>query len=192
MRADNTMSQEAIILLSGGLDSCACLHFFLELGHPVSALYIDYGHAAAREEMVAAKSITAHYGVNLSTIRCLGFPFSDEGFIKGRNAFLLNCALMVCGNLTSGMVVIGIHSGSSYADCTPEFVNLMQNTYDLYTQGSIRIVTPLLTWNKMAIWRYCQDNHVPFQKTYSCEVGDSIPCGHCLSCKDIKSLHAFS
>jgi 7-cyano-7-deazaguanine synthase len=182
-QADKT---KVVVLLSGGLDSSACLKFYLDLGFHVSALFVDYGHAAARAEMAAANSIASHYGVKLNCIRCLDFPLSGEGFIQGRNAFLLFCALMVLRN--SGMIAIGIHSGTSYADCTPDFVELMQRTFDLYTQGTIRIVTPFLLWDKAKIWHYSLDRGVPISKTYSCEEGLSVPCGHCLSCKDMKSL----
>jgi 7-cyano-7-deazaguanine synthase in queuosine biosynthesis len=46
MTAANT--HEVLVLLSGGIDSAACLDFYKELGRPPCALFVDYGHPAAR------------------------------------------------------------------------------------------------------------------------------------------------
>lgn len=38
---------EVLVLLSGGIDSTACLDFYLQLGRPSCALFVDYGQPAA-------------------------------------------------------------------------------------------------------------------------------------------------
>lgn len=53
----------SVVLLSGGLDSAANLALCAERDHPVLALTVDYGQRAARKEIDAARSLSAHYGV---------------------------------------------------------------------------------------------------------------------------------
>src|SRR5437016_4952826 len=121
-----------LVLLSGGIDSSACAQFYLDLGCKVSCLFVDYGQAAAKYEQAAAIAISAHYGIKLDRISCTGFPLSAEGFIQGRNAFLLSCALMAFGH-SSGLVAIGVHSGTRYVDCKPSFIKEAQRVFDLYS-----------------------------------------------------------
>ena len=61
----------ALVLLSGGVDSAACLAFLLEQA-PAEAMFINYGQAAAAQEEASATAIAHHYGVELRTIRCVG------------------------------------------------------------------------------------------------------------------------
>lgn len=185
--AHRSRSISALALLSGGIDSSACVRFYLDLGCKVSCLFVDYGQAAAIREYAAATSVSAHYGVKLQRIRCAGLPPSAEGFIQGRNAFLLFCALMAFQH-ESGLVAIGVHSNTRYVDCKPSFIKEVQRMFDFYCQGSIRVEAPFLIWDKRQIWQYCLENNVPLSKTYSCERGLAKPCGRCLSCKDIERL----
>ena len=52
---------KAIVLLSGGLDSMACVHFYLKMGYEVSALFCDYGQPAAPQEREAAICIANYF-----------------------------------------------------------------------------------------------------------------------------------
>jgi 3'-phosphoadenosine 5'-phosphosulfate sulfotransferase (PAPS reductase)/FAD synthetase len=54
------------VLLSGGIDSSACLQFLLDRRHDVYALFIDYGQAAAERERLAAGAITENFDLHLS------------------------------------------------------------------------------------------------------------------------------
>jgi 7-cyano-7-deazaguanine synthase len=65
----------------------------------------------------------------------------------------------------------------------------MQSSFDLYTDGCIRIGVPFIKWNKRMIWDYCKTKKIPLEITYSCELGQDQPCGQCLSCKDLEALH---
>ena len=44
-----------IILLSGGIDSAACLHYYLKEKFSVRALFVNYGQAAGEREYESAK-----------------------------------------------------------------------------------------------------------------------------------------
>jgi 7-cyano-7-deazaguanine synthase len=52
-----------LVLLSGGIDSAACLDFYLDLGRTPCALFVDYGQLAARAELRAALAVADYYSV---------------------------------------------------------------------------------------------------------------------------------
>jgi 7-cyano-7-deazaguanine synthase in queuosine biosynthesis len=60
-----------IVLLSGGVDSAACIDFYQRQGFAVSGLHVTYGQPAARHEAAAAAAIAHHYRIPLTVIRLL-------------------------------------------------------------------------------------------------------------------------
>jgi 7-cyano-7-deazaguanine synthase len=173
----------ALILLSGGMDSAACLAFLQSQQMSLSPLFIDYGQSSSIKERAAALEISCFYKVPLNVIEVSGFKEWGTGYINGRNAFLLHTALMAA-DFSTGIVAIGIHSSTSYVDCSEYFIRQMQSVFDIYTDGRVRISAPFLQWTKGEIWEYCRTAGVPFEITYSCELGGDQPCGHCTSCID--------
>ena len=174
---------KAMILLSGGLDSAACLAFHQSQSFCSSCLFINYGQSAAKRELKAASAISDFYKVPLNHITVAGFRKWGVGFGPGRNAFLLHTALMAV-TFQKGMVAIGIHSGTAFRDCSDYFLRQVQSSFDVYTEGRIFISAPFLHWTKKEIWEYCRTMKVPIELTYSCEAGHPQPCGQCLSCVD--------
>jgi len=178
------------LLLSGGLDSSACLHFYKALGADVTCLTIDYGQMARTEELIAAQRVSAHYKAPLEIYRWVGHTAPLYGNIVGRNSFLLCGALLEC-RLRFNIIAIGIHSGTAYSDCSAEFVRMTQEMFDLYTGGIVQVGAPFVSWSKAEIWAFALESSVPIELTYSCEAGGESPCGNCISCKDKEGLHAI-
>jgi len=56
------MGERAVILLSGGLDSCTCMAIAHAAGQELYPISFNY-HQRHSREMDAAKSIAAHYHV---------------------------------------------------------------------------------------------------------------------------------
>jgi len=183
-------STKVLLLTSGGLDSTACLAYYLNRKNlSVDSLFIDYGQLSINQELSAAKKICKHYKIKLKKISVSGMESFSQGIISGRNAMLLNIALMFFKN-PIGIISIGIHAGTNYPDCSKEFVTQMQSLFDLYKSGTVVIDAPFLAWSKPQIWEFCKQQNVPIQLTYSCESGSSPACGNCLSCRDLEVLRA--
>jgi 7-cyano-7-deazaguanine synthase len=177
-----------LVLLSGGLDSSATLALYRRRSAAVTALFIDYGHPAAACEVEAARRVAKHYDTPLTSVRCVGLPSVNVGFVRGRNALLLQVAL-AAAPFEVGQIAMGLHSGTPYGDCSPSFLVEMQRCFDVYCDGRIQIVAPFIDHDKRAVVAYCRETDVPTDLTYSCERGTNPCCGTCLSCRDRKALH---
>jgi 7-cyano-7-deazaguanine synthase len=177
-----------VVLLSGGLDSTACVAYYKAQRSRISTLFVDYGQRSRNHELRSASAVAAHYNVALKVLR-LSKSNTWNGYVPARNAFLLTVALMHFEE-ARGLISIGVHAGTSYVDCTPTFSNSMQAVFDLYTSGCIRIDAPFLDWEKRDIYGYLLRRRSPIELTYSCQLGRRQPCGACPSCRDLERLRA--
>jgi 7-cyano-7-deazaguanine synthase len=184
-------ASKILVLLSGGIDSTACLAYYRSQGFQVEAVFINYGQLAAKKELRAAKSVCLQFRVPLRTVRLMGVTRKGAGLIPGRNAFLLATAALEF-KAKKGIIALGIHSGTRYRDCSPHFVRKMQAVLDTYSGGGVQIGAPFLRWSKGDIWAFAKAKNTPLRLTYSCERGLNQPCGSCDSCLDLEALLAGS
>lgn len=159
-----------LVLLSGGIDSATCVEYYVSRGYNVSALFVDYGQPDVNQEEAAATAIAEYYNIPLKKATIIGCT-PPEGYVPARNAILLSLALLIFGR-ESMIVAMGIHAGTPYTDCSPEFALLMQQIYDLYEGGRIRIDAPFLQWTKHEIWKHAQMQKVPLHMTHSTNLDD--------------------
>ena len=188
--SSETKPTKVSVLLSGGLDSAACVAFFREQRFDIEGVFVNYSQAAASWELNAARAVAQHYGIPLRTFSWSGGETKGAGEIVGRNAFLALALAMELDHKT-GLIAVGIHSGTRYYDCSGAFLSSLQGIIDGYTDGRLRIAAPFLEWDKRLIWEYCLKHHVPVGLTYSCESGTTPPCGTCNSCRDFEALRAL-
>ncbi|OFV99878.1 MAG: hypothetical protein A3H28_06925 [Acidobacteria bacterium RIFCSPLOWO2_02_FULL_61_28] len=159
-----------VVLVSGGVDSAACVDFYQRERLAVSGIHLIYGQPAARQEAAAATSVAHHYGIPLSHVQLVGARPKSDGELLGRNALFLFTALMEL-EARSAILALGIHSGTPYYDCSPNFLSTIQAIVDGQCDGRIRVAAPFLEWTKKEIWDYCLQHRVPIELTYSCERG---------------------
>lgn len=180
------MQDEVLVLLSGGLDSSACATLAREKPG-AKCLFVDYGQAAVKWEQAAANRISHLLSLPLTTVTISSPKKFGAGEISGRNAFLVLTALMF-GDIRHGEIILGIHAGTSYYDCTPAFLASVDRIVAEYTDGRVRVAAPFLQQHKHEIVDYLKSTMIPAEATYSCEAGTQVPCGTCLSCRDRKAL----
>jgi 7-cyano-7-deazaguanine synthase len=181
------MDNRSVVLMSGGIDSGACARFLRERGDRVTGIHFNYGQKAARFERESAARISELLEIPLQ-IASVEIPTSlGTGELVGRNAFLVFAAMMTC-QLCSGVIALGIHSGSTYYDTTPAFLQSADRVVSEYSDGRVRLIAPFINWNKKNIFDYYTASGLPIELTYSCEAGEMPPCGLCLSCRDRRML----
>ena len=196
------MSEKAMVLCSGGVDSTTCLALAVEKygRENVSALSIYYGQKHVRE-IEAAKKVLEYYGVEGTSLDltpvfaysdCSLLSHSTEEVPEESYAEQLKSTHVA---LSKGCSVIyyGAHhddaAGNAYPDCSEEFVNAMNRSVEEGTGGALRIEAPFVRWNKAQIVREGLRLHVPYELTWSCYEGGERPCGKCGTCLD--RLRAF-
>lgn len=177
----------ATVLLSGGIDSTACARFVLERSFEVSAVFVDYGQVPARREYRAAKAIAAYLDIPLKRVNATDIGFGRAGEIPGRNAFFVCSAILITG-ARPGVIVLGLHDGTPYYDCSEPFLRSISQLTAEMTGGAVSVLAPFIKWSKRDIYDYCVSRNLPVSVTYSCEAGATRPCGNCLSCRDRRSL----
>lgn len=184
---EETLPAKSILLMSGGIDSMVCAHLLASSSQKVRPVFIDFGQPTAQIEKVAAKKISETLGIQLEVISALGEAEFGVGELPGRNAFLIMTAMFFT-NEANGQIVIGVHAGTDYYDCSALFINRMNTLVREMTDHRIGVSAPLVDWNKIDIVDYCRKFDLPIDQTYSCEIGKEVPCGKCASCLDRRAL----
>jgi len=176
-------SKNVLVLLSGGIDSSALIYYYKSLSFTVKAMFVDYGQPAAIAEKVSAVKISEYYDVELLTIQ-LGFSIKLIGFeYSMRNALLINTALSYETD-SYNLLALGIHSGTSYYDCSEEFINCYQRIIDGHFSGKVNLDAPFINLDKAEVYKYAKSINLPVNYTFSCENSSNIACNVCPSCKD--------
>jgi 7-cyano-7-deazaguanine synthase len=161
---------EALVLVSGGIDSAACAHLLATRNFKVKGVFLDYGQAAAHAERRAVEALTARMNLPLEIISVHGASAFSTGELGARNAFLIFSAIFLMRQ-RSGLVAIGIHAGTPYFDCSPSFLDSTCRLVSEHFDGGLVVVAPFITWNKGDVFQYFLSAGLPLDLTYSCEAG---------------------
>lgn len=162
----STTPQNAVVLLSGGLDSVTCLYWAKANYANVTAVSFNYGQRHD-SELNAAKKIAATAQVNHRIIdidlaqlggsaltdASLVVPdakqtdFSDNQhndsipitYVPARNTIFLSYALALAEVTQSNAIVIGVNAVdySGYPDCRPEYIAAFEKMANLATKASV-------------------------------------------------------
>ncbi|HCA35747.1 MAG TPA: 7-cyano-7-deazaguanine synthase QueC [Gammaproteobacteria bacterium] len=205
------MSEKAIILVSGGLDSATCLALAKEAGYVCCALSFDYGQRSSSELAAAARIASAmqvadHRVVKLGLAAIGGSALTDTAFdvpeqesegipityVPARNTVFLAYGLALAEAIDAASIFIGVNSldYSGYPDCRPEYIEAFQAMMDLATKkavegSSISLNTPLISLSKAEIIKTGTLLNVDYSQTVSCYQADDRgrACGSCDSCR---------
>ncbi|VXB87916.1 7-cyano-7-deazaguanine synthase [Enhydrobacter sp. 8BJ] len=162
----STTPQNAVVLLSGGLDSVTCLYWAKANYANVTAVSFNYGQRH-NSELNAAKKIAATAQVNHRIIdidlaqlggsaltdASLVVPdakqtdFSDNQhndsipitYVPARNTIFLSYALALAEVTQSNGIVIGVNAVdySGYPDCRPDYIAAFEKMANLATKAGV-------------------------------------------------------
>ena len=200
---------KAIILVSGGMDSCVTVASAKADGYDLSFLHMNYGQKTEKKELKAFHDIADHYMVDeklvidichLSAIggSCLTdknieTPCADLknpdipiSYVPFRNANILAAAVSWAEILDARTIYVGAveEDSSGYPDCRRLFFDAFEKTIEAGTkpETNIKILTPLITLTKKEIVEIGISLNAPLHLTWSCYNNEDIPCGECDSC----------
>lgn len=159
----------AIVLLSGGMDSCVSLAHAYDDGFVPAALHVNYGQRTQVRELKAFSDICDHYGihqrlvVDISHLAQIGgssltddtleIPSSTQAFrpsgtadvpntyVPFRNANILAIATSWAEVINAEAIYIGAveEDSSGYPDCTEDFFMAFQHVIETGTKPETTI-----------------------------------------------------
>jgi 7-cyano-7-deazaguanine synthase len=110
-------------------------------------------------------------------------------YVPARNTVFLSIGLAYAEVIDAKAIFIGATATdyAGYPDCRPEYIETFQKMADLATRRGaegkpIIIEAPLLFLSKADIIKKGLELGVPFEKTWSCYLGNRKACGRCDSC----------
>jgi len=204
-------NSNAVVLLSGGLDSATALAMAIEQGFNCYVLSFDYGQRSLTE-LNAAKKIARQMGAKEHKIVRLhledfgGSALTDnnidvpeqeeEGipvtYVPARNTVFMSLALAWAEVLEAQQIFIGVNAVdySGYPDCRPEYIAAFEKMANLATAAGVSgdeltISTPLIDLTKAEIIQAGTRLGVDYGLTVSCYQADDDgrACGVCDSCR---------
>ena len=200
---------KAIILVSGGMDSCVTVACAIEDGYLPAFLHMNYGQLTEKRELKAFYDIAKYYNVSeklvvdishLSKIgnSCLTdntieVPKADlesneipVSYVPFRNANILSAAVSWAETNNANAIYIGAveEDSSGYPDCRKSFFKAYEDVIKLGTKPNTKIIikTPLITLTKKEIIEKGILLNAPIDLTWSCYKNENTPCKRCDSC----------
>lgn len=200
--------RRAVVLLSGGMDSCVCAAIAARDFH-AGAVHISYGQRtedrerksfiricdrlAIRDRLMVRNEALSAIGGSALTDPNISVPESISAghdvpvtYVPFRNAHLLAVAVSWAEVLGASQVYIGAveQDSSGYPDCRPEYYKAFNEVVRAGTkEGRIEIVTPLIAKRKSEIVSLGLELDAPFDLTWSCYSREDSACGVCDSCR---------
>jgi len=204
---------KAVLLLSGGLDSCTAGAIAKADGWELYALSIRYGQVHAREveaarKVAAALGVAQHLELDVPLSKIGGSALVGAGeipkdrslaaldipstYVPARNTVFLSLAMAWAEVIGAEAIVIGVNAldYSGYPDCRPEYLRAFEHLASLATKAGVegrplKILAPLLELSKAEIIRRGLALGVDYGLTLSCydPGAGGEPCGRCDSCQ---------
>ncbi len=218
MTSNSIPQSRAVVLLSGGMDSCVCAALAAR-DHQAAAVHVSYGQRTEQRERRAFENICDRLQirdrllVRNEALRAIGgSALTDSSiavpeaqpidastpvnipvtYVPFRNAHFLAVAVSWAEVLGAEEVYIGAvePDSSGYPDCRPEYYRAFNQVVKTGTrEGTIRVVTPLIAMRKAEIVTLGLELGAPFDLTWSCYQREDRACGVCDSC--LLRLRAF-
>jgi len=197
----------AVVLLSGGMDSVAALHWARGRYETLRALGFRYGQPHANAELPIAQNVAARLGVPFTVLAMADvlntrmgllagvtdhdasrFGGVNPAFVPGRNlVFLSVAAAHACGWFKGNFhIVIGAcaEDAAGFPDCRERVLTALGGVLREGCGREFHVVAPFVRTSKAALVGSL-DGHAleDVRRSWSCYRGELAgPCGTCSAC----------
>ncbi len=202
------MKPVAVVLVSGGMDSCVTTA--IAAGeYALALLHLNYGQRTEARELQAFHNLADHYNaahrlaismehlskiggssltdlnipVNIAALNSNNIPTS---YVPFRNANMLSVAVSWAEVIGATAIFVGAvqEDSSGYPDCRKEFYDAFNAVIKTGTKPttSIEVITPVITMSKAEIILRGVAQGAPLHLTWSCYQNEDVACGVCDSC----------
>jgi 7-cyano-7-deazaguanine synthase len=204
----NPQSHLAVVLVSGGMDSCVTAAIANQ-HYEMAFLHLNYGQRTEKRELKAFNDIADFYNVtkrlvvNVEHLKQIGgSSLTDESievqranlarkeiptsYVPFRNAHILSIAVSWGEVLGAKKIFIGAveEDSSGYPDCRRVYYQAFNEVIKLGTkpETTLEIITPVIDMKKSEIVLKGMELKTPFHLTWSCYQREDLACGVCDSC----------
>ena len=198
------MAKDAVIVLSGGMDSVTLLYEFKDI--IALAVTFNYGSNHNKREIEYAKLHCQRLGIkhiiipldfmhtHFKSSLLEGADAIPEGHyadsnmkstvVPFRNGIMLAIACGIAESNKLTRVLIANHSGDHtiYPDCRQQFIDAMSAAMTNGTYEGVHIFAPYTNISKANIAQRGARIGINYAETYSCYKGGANHCGKCGTC----------
>lgn len=199
----------AIVLVSGGMDSCVTAAIAKKENNELAFLHVSYGQITENREGKAFNDIADFYNIEKRLEVSIGHlakiggsSLTDDqievseanlesneiptSYVPFRNANILAIAVSWAEVLGANAIYIGAvaEDSSGYPDCRPEFFEAFEKAIEAGTRAEtkIEIKTPIIHLSKTEIVKKGIALGAPLHLSWSCYRSENLACGTCDSC----------
>jgi len=205
------MSQRdlAIVLVSGGLDSCVCAAVARKDHRDIAFLHVNYGQRTQERELRAFREIADYYGIEERLVVDIGYltkiggsaltdhsldvpenELSSTGipitYVPFRNTHIIAIAVSWAEVIGARSIFIGATEvdSSGYPDCRKGYFEAYNRLIKEGTRPETEIIikTPLIDMTKKQVVETGVSLDAPLHLTWSCYQDQETACGVCDSC----------
>jgi 7-cyano-7-deazaguanine synthase len=191
------LTQRAVVLLSGGLDSYTAAAIAKAEGYELYALSVRYGQVHAREieaarNVARALGVVRHLESSVDLAAFGGSALVGDGvipkdrpldladgipstYVPARNTIFLSLALAWAEVVGAHAIVVGVNAldYSGYPDCRPEYLEAFTRLASLATRAGVEgrpltVLAPLVHFSKADIIRRGASLGLDYGLTHSC------------------------
>lgn len=194
---------DALLLASGCMDSTVLAYKLANEHKNIVVLFIDYGqHCKETEYKTLLEVVPLVFKDNIRIIK-VGDVYresksrmiieanlwkdtvvANDLYLPYRNILFISLAAAYAQSMgIKDVYTAFINSNhAKEIDCSMEFFAKLENL--LYEYGSIKINMPFKELTKTEVAMLGLALKAPIEKTYSCQVNSTTPCGACPNCVD--------
>lgn len=204
------MKDLAIVLVSGGMDSCCTAAIASKNHKSLAFLHLNYKQKTEKKEFECFEKIADFYDVPKQLRKVIDISFlaqiggssltdssidvkkfqgdSEEipdSYVPFRNTHIISMAVSWAEVIGATKIYIGAveEDSSGYPDCRPSYYKAMNKLIKEGTKdGVIEVITPLIHLSKKQIIEESFNLGAPIEHTWSCYDKEDKACGVCDSC----------
>ena len=204
-----TEKKLAVVLLSGGLDSCVTAAVARQ-NYQLAFFHGNYGQRTVHRELRAFRELANYFQpaptfeaelnflghIGGSSLTDTHLPVPEDAveppglpstYVPFRNTIIIAAAVAWAEVIGASAIFIGANQIDSpgYPDCRPEYYQAYEKLIELGTgpDTHITLQTPLIHLDKAGIVRLGLELQAPLELTWSCYQNEEQACGRCSSCR---------
>ncbi len=203
------MTQKAVCIISGGMDSALGAKIAQNEGYEIIALHFNYGQRTQKKELESFRKIVEHlnvvekYEIDLDFFKQIGASALTDSslevpttgiesgvpitYVPFRNGIFISIATALAEKHAAEALFIGVveEDSSGYPDCRDTYIKSMETSINLGTKDEtkLEIKMPLVHMKKSEIVAKSIELNVPLKDTWSCYQNEEKACGVCDSCR---------